>query len=569
MTAGGAIGRKVSLLMPNRDGAATLDLVLGRLAAHTTYPKAELIVVDDGSVDDSRPMLRRWRDSGRFGDFNLIEKEASGVVDTLNAGLAAATGEIVVQLDADASIETPGWLETMLAFFLSDERIGVLSPKVIIDTGVVHAYGVTLVDPAGMHDRGTRPTEPVGRRSLHSRVERFPEAPGDVGSQAAEVDAGIGCCMMYRREVALAVGGYDPGFQPVWFDDLDLALSIRRAGYKAFFVPDVRVVHHLGRRAAAERAGSIRQRAMAAARVRGGALLSPGVRSAVVRRLGLDDPPPKHLARLRHHYSYWQTKWGWDPLNPDMEEIRRRWGDTEVCWSLDPERRQAGAEIVSAYHSERGGTTTQAGDLAYHRRHGFLPPPAWSSLTRYDHILDVIRTRGLCDLDADFLEIGVLLGGGVFQLAKLLERGAPGHKVIAVDIFEPGVDATTCTTGNDMASIYRSVLEDRDQYEIYTAVVGELSNVETVVGDSTQVELPTERIAFAHIDGNHDPVYVRSDFENVWRKLVPGGVVAFDDYGFDLPEVTETVDALRAEHASEIVDFWVAGLKTAFVQKAS
>jgi hypothetical protein len=33
--------------------------------------------------------------------------------------------------------------------------------------------------------------------------------------------------MMYRRDDALAVGGYDLGFQPVWFDDLDLGLSIR------------------------------------------------------------------------------------------------------------------------------------------------------------------------------------------------------------------------------------------------------------------------------------------------------------------------------------------------------
>ena len=36
--------------------------------------------------------------------------------------------------------------------------------------------------------------------------------------------------------------------------------------------------------------------------------------------------------RLRHHYAYWRATWGWDPLNPDMEAIARRWGGTEVCW---------------------------------------------------------------------------------------------------------------------------------------------------------------------------------------------------------------------------------------------
>src|SRR5436189_3774461 len=109
----------VSLLMPNRDNAPLLDLVLERLADNTQYPDVELIVVDDGSTDGSREILRRWRDSGRFADFSLIEREhgAGGVVDALNHGLRAASGEVVVQLDADASIETAGWLEKMVGFF--------------------------------------------------------------------------------------------------------------------------------------------------------------------------------------------------------------------------------------------------------------------------------------------------------------------------------------------------------------------------------------------------------------------------------------------------------------------
>jgi GT2 family glycosyltransferase len=348
-----ADGPRVSLLLPNRDNGTILDVVLERLATNTTYPDVELVAVDDGSTDNSREVLRRWRDSGRFAGFNLIEKEHSGVIETLNAGLHAATGEIVVQLDADASVETHGWVERMLEFFLSDDRIGLVTAKVIIDTGIVHALGVNLIGPDGLHDRGSRPTEPTGRRTLHSRVARVREGESPLEARIAEVDSGIGCCMMYRREDALSFGGYDDGFAPVWFDDLDVCLSIRRLGKKAFYLPDVRVLHRLSARAAAApKPTAPRERAVAALRRRSGALVPPHLREAIGRRLGLDKPSPAHLERLRHHYAYWQEKWGWDPLRPDMDAIEARYGDTELWWARDPDRRRAGEEIVRAFEAK-------------------------------------------------------------------------------------------------------------------------------------------------------------------------------------------------------------------------
>ena len=49
----------MSLLLPNRNTEAALDLILERLAANTTHPAFELIVVDDGSTDSSLEILRR------------------------------------------------------------------------------------------------------------------------------------------------------------------------------------------------------------------------------------------------------------------------------------------------------------------------------------------------------------------------------------------------------------------------------------------------------------------------------------------------------------------------------
>jgi glycosyltransferase involved in cell wall biosynthesis len=339
---------RVSLLLPNRNNAPVLDLVLERLATNTQYGNVELVVVDDGSTDGSLEILRGWRDAERFPELRLVEREHSGVVDALNAGLAAATGDLIVQLDGDASIETQGWLDKMVAFFLSDERVGVVTAKIVFDWGEIHTCGVDVVGPTGFHDRGAMITEPAGRRTYHQRVVRCREDDCAGCDSIAEVDGGIGCCMMFRRDVALELGGYDPGWAPVWFDDLDLTMCIRRHGLKVFYLPQVRVVHHVGRRLADE---SALRRARVAVRRRIGATLPPTMRRRISQGLDLDLPPRSTWARLEHHYAYWRQKWGFDMLNPDMEEVLERWGGTEVCWRYDRELREAGERIVAAYQA--------------------------------------------------------------------------------------------------------------------------------------------------------------------------------------------------------------------------
>ncbi len=327
-----------SLLMPNRNNGPILDRVLERLVENTGAVDYELIVVDDGSTDDSRAILRRWRDSGRFPELTVIEREHSGVVDALNAGLAAARGELVVQLDGDATVDTPGWLERLGSFVRSDARVGAATARVVFDWGDLHACGIEVTGPEGLHDRGAEVAEPIGRRTYHGRVLRRREGEGEVCRRAAEVDGGLGCCMIYRREAALEAGGYDPGFAPVWFDDLDLTLSLRRLGLKVFCLPEVRVVHHVGERIG--RSDSPLRRV---------ATRLPKAARMGLARARPARPSPEHRSRLVHHYAYWREKWGFDMLNPDVAELQRRWGSTEVGWRTDPAMRRAGEEILEGW----------------------------------------------------------------------------------------------------------------------------------------------------------------------------------------------------------------------------
>jgi GT2 family glycosyltransferase len=333
----------VSLLLPVYNEDQVLDHVLERLATHTTHPDVELIAVDDGSTDASLSILERWRESGRLPGMSVHSKENGGAIDTLNYALERASGEVVVQLDADASVETPGWLEKMLALLGSDARVGVITAKVVLDDGFIHACGVDLVGPGGMQDRPTTLTERPGSRTWHFRAERMREGTWPGENVACEVDAGLGCCLMYRRADALQAGGYDRGYSPVWFDDIDLCLGIRNLGRKVFYLPDVHVIHHVDARVPAPEPATPRDRLKVVLK----RIVPERPRRWLRRKLAPDGAfTPEQRERLVHHYAYWESKWGWHPLNPDLDAIRARWGGTEVAWALDAESRRAGREIL-------------------------------------------------------------------------------------------------------------------------------------------------------------------------------------------------------------------------------
>ena len=341
---------RVSLLLPNMNNGPILDEFFEKLARHTTYPDFEICVVDDGSTDDSVEILRRWRDSGRFPAFQLAEQENRGVIAACNRTIEMAGGEIFVRLDGDATIETPGWLELMLDLHATSDLVGMVVAKIVFDSGHIHAFGRNVICPEGLHDRGARLLERPGHRTLDSTVERPLERDARGGDRIAEVDAALGCCTLFSRDTAERIGGFDPRYNPVWVEDDDFALAVRREGQKVFFLPDVRVLHQQGRRNPRHgEDGRKGNRATAVA----GRLLPMAVKRRLSARIAVSNEPQWRVEMLQRHYAAWEEKWGFHPVNPDMDALRARWAGTEVCWASDPERVRAGQEIASAFRRRR------------------------------------------------------------------------------------------------------------------------------------------------------------------------------------------------------------------------
>jgi len=178
--------------------------------------------------------------------------------------------------------------------------------------------------------------------------------------------------------------------------------------------------------------------------------------------------------------------------------------------------------------------------------------PQWTDLAGYEALIERIEREGLNRIAGDFLEIGCFLGGGTAKLAKI--AASAGKRVFVIDLFDPSFDVTANLSGERMADLYHRFLGGLTQEEVFRRVTAPWAHaIQVIRQDSMKVQFPAEfKLAFAFVDGNHDPAWVSSDFELVWRHLVPGGWAGFHDYRGDLPDVTAALDRKLAQHENEI-----------------
>ena len=203
----------------------------------------------------------------------------------------------------------------------------------------------------------------------------------------------------------------------------------------------------------------------------------------------------------------------------------------------------------------------------FRRRWGFVPPPVWSDRVGYEILLEELEHHEIASLPGDLLEIGALLGGGTAKLCGWAERNCPAKHVITVDIFDPEFDPTTTVEGWSMRELYSGWIAGGDQRAVFDEVTRGCRNLVVLAEDSTRVELPTEQLAFAFVDGSHVPAHVQADFETAWSRLSPHGIAAFHDYGGDLPELTSTLHRCIGAHAGEIASIWTRSPTLLFVQR--
>ena len=195
----------VTVVIPARNAAATIDEQLAALAAQVHGNDVEVIVVDNDSVDDTAARALRWRD--RIDGLRVVQAGTPYcVAHGRNVGFTEARHDIVLVCDAD-DVVGPSWIETMTGALLGADIVG---------GGTVHWRGGAL--PAGV-----------------------PSAFGTGGF--GFLDSFIGCNFGTRRSVWRAIDGFDEELSSC--EDVDFAWRAQLDGFRLVTVPDAFVYYRV------------------------------------------------------------------------------------------------------------------------------------------------------------------------------------------------------------------------------------------------------------------------------------------------------------------------------------
>ena len=183
----------------------------------------EVIVVDDGSTDDTARLLAAWSQS-RTNARVLRMRKNSGFAHACNEGARVARGRYLVLLNND-TLPTPGWLDSMLELATSEDQVGIVGSKLLFPDGRIQHVGVAF-------DEGKNP----GHIYRGFPSDMWP------AKLTREYQAVTAACLLIDRNLYGSVGGLDEAYENS-YEDIDLCLKVRALGRRVLVCAGSTVYH--------------------------------------------------------------------------------------------------------------------------------------------------------------------------------------------------------------------------------------------------------------------------------------------------------------------------------------
>lgn len=216
----------VTIVIPNFNGAALLRKNLPSVinAAKNYTPVATVIVVDDGSKDNSLTVLE-----AEFPDIKIVVHENNkGFAEAVYSGINAAETELVMLLNSDVMVGDD--LLIPLVSYFNEPNTFSVNPLIYDEKGEIkrHSWNLRKFKKGSMKLLNWSLNKAF---DIKQAGEKLPTLYAHGGS------------MMLRKSIFLALGGFHPIYKPFYSEDYDLGIRAWRRGLSSYFEPNVSIVH--------------------------------------------------------------------------------------------------------------------------------------------------------------------------------------------------------------------------------------------------------------------------------------------------------------------------------------
>ena len=210
---------QVSIIIPSFNNASLTFRCIANIRTFPTLASYEIIVVDDGS---SRLQALRLR---KLSGITLVKlKQNVGYLRATNVGIQKAVGRFTVLLNND-TLPQPGWLDALIGNF-NNPDVGLVGSKLVYPNGVLQEAGGIIFSDGSTANYG-RGDDPQDARYAFRREAHYCS----------------GAAIAVRSDLLAQLGGYDDRYQNAYYEDTDLAMSIRAMGFRVIYEPRSVVVH--------------------------------------------------------------------------------------------------------------------------------------------------------------------------------------------------------------------------------------------------------------------------------------------------------------------------------------
>jgi GT2 family glycosyltransferase len=180
----------------------------------------ETIVIDDKPAQPIAPLL-----AGINGLRVECNAENLGFLHSCNRADGLVSGWHIIFLNND-TIVCRDWLEPLVEIARTDPRTGMIGCKLLNMDGTVQEAGGIIYDDGWGY--------PFGQGDISTKPEY---------NYVRHVDVVTGAAFLIRRDLFRALSGFDVRYAPAFYEEFDLALQVRQAGYEVVYQPRSEVIH--------------------------------------------------------------------------------------------------------------------------------------------------------------------------------------------------------------------------------------------------------------------------------------------------------------------------------------